>query len=242
MKYVKLFENWLNEAEGGVKPFDPGKPSETLVVDITNDNFAKANVEIQKRILNSIFTKCFVKNEKFENIETSIMDFILKSGSDSEIELNNDKGTIRAYAGYNQSFQGWDKLDKFDGKTCFLLFRADSEPIRGVYKDTLSPSTGDASFMKVLIFPLGNDDPKDFLLNSKWVVHYHDKKAIRDKKSFYETTLGSLAAWGTKQFKYTSVDILNDTNAGKPQNIAKVLGYEIPDNYTPGKGVEKTKA
>ena len=212
------------------------------MVDITNDNFAKANVEVQKRILNSIFTKCFVKNEKFENIETSIMAFISKTPSDSEIQLKYDNGIVRAFAGYNQSFQGRDKLDKFDGKTCFLLFRADSEPISGVNKDTLSASTGDSLSMKVLIFPVGNDDPKDFLLNSKWIVHYHDKKAMLDKKSFYETTLGSLAAWGTKEFKYASVDTLNDSNAGKPQNIANALGYEIPDNYTPGQGVEKTKA
>ena len=37
MKHIKLFENWLNEAESTAKAFDPKKPYNTLVVDITKE-------------------------------------------------------------------------------------------------------------------------------------------------------------------------------------------------------------
>ena len=56
MKYVKLFENWLNEAEGEVKPFDAKVPGTTLVVDITQEDLLKDSKETHK-ILQSMFNR-----------------------------------------------------------------------------------------------------------------------------------------------------------------------------------------
>ena len=53
MKYLQLFENWLNEAETGkseAKPFDPSKPYMALVVDITKDAI-KEGTEATKEIV-----------------------------------------------------------------------------------------------------------------------------------------------------------------------------------------------
>ena len=63
MKYVKLFENWLNEAEGGaVKPFDAKDPGETLVVDITEEDLYK-DPKVMHIILQSMFNRGAAKKD-----------------------------------------------------------------------------------------------------------------------------------------------------------------------------------
>jgi len=52
-----------------------------------------------------------------------------------------------------------------------------------------------------------------------------------------KTTLGGICALATTNFD--NLAVLKDANAGKPQSIAKALGYEIPPNYAPKQGVTK---
>ena len=68
MKYVKLFENWLNEAE--VKPFDPKAPGATLVVDITQEDLLKDPKETHT-ILQSMFNRGMAKKDA-PDVEESI--------------------------------------------------------------------------------------------------------------------------------------------------------------------------
>lgn len=244
MKYLKLFENWLNEAESGaVKPFDPQKSIQTKVVDITNENFAKvSDVKQQRNILRGILNKCFAKKEDYEEGEIKMYPCKYSSDQDNRMKLDIEgKGECDLRTqNRNISFPGWDKMGKFDGKNCFFVaLEKDTKIFTGTYGDQIEPSK-QADLPRVIIFPVGGDDPKGFLLNSKWLVQYCNNEAIKAEKSFYETTLGCIAAWASDQFK--DISALGDTNAGKPQNIAKILGYEIPDNYAPGQGVETKKA
>jgi hypothetical protein len=239
MKYVKLFENWLNEAE--VKPFDAKKSLQTKVVDITNENFAKADVKQQKYIIMGILNKCFAKKEDFEEGETKIYSCIYRSNTNDVLKLDIPGiGECDVRTGNkNTIFPGWDKMGKFDEKNCFFVaLEKDTKILSGTYGDQIQPTTK-PDLVRLIIFPVGGDDPKDFLLNSKWLVQNCNKEAINAEKSFYETTLGCIAAWASDQFK--DANTLNNKNAGKPQEIAKALGYEIPENYTPGQGVETSK-
>ena len=61
MKYVKLFENWLNEADeakpatfDSEKPFDFSKPNETAIVDITGKEVGNDPLQVQKVIETTI--------------------------------------------------------------------------------------------------------------------------------------------------------------------------------------------
>ena len=238
MKYVKLFENWLNEAEEGkseVKPFDPKKPFETLVVDISNEDFEKSD-KSQKSIIASILAKCFDKNEKVE--ESKVMVRGYKATNDgstvlgAQLKIENDKETLSvSIKTKDKTFL--DKIGNFSEKPCFLVTKIDS--FNHNDNGYLNKSKSE-SIPVILVFPEDGGDPKDFVLNSKCLIYNHNLVAENKEKNFFEGTIGSLAAWSADQFKFASIDKLKDTNAGKPQNIAKALGYEIPDNYAPKDG------
>lgn len=65
MKYLKLFENWLNEAEGEVKPFDPKNPGASLVVDITAGDMFKDD-QTAATTLESILNRAIAKQDSPE--------------------------------------------------------------------------------------------------------------------------------------------------------------------------------
>jgi hypothetical protein len=79
MKYVKLFENWLNEAEGGaVKPapaFNPKKPSKTLVVDISQKDMAACltTTESLQNCLYSFLNRGYFKKDPLDSDEDQII-------------------------------------------------------------------------------------------------------------------------------------------------------------------------
>lgn len=64
MKYVKLFEAWLNEDESKseVKPFDPSNPSESLIVDITVEDMFKDEATVAPTLA-SILNKAIAKKD-----------------------------------------------------------------------------------------------------------------------------------------------------------------------------------
>jgi hypothetical protein len=239
MKYIKLFENWLNEAEEGkseVKPFDAKKPFETLVVDISNEDFEKSD-KGQKSIILSILAKCFDKTEKVEESKVMVRGYKAdfdegNVGGTSRLNIENDNESLRVF--FKTNDEGFfDKITKFSSKPCFLVTKIDS--FKHNDNGYLNRSKSE-SIPVILVFPEDGGDPKDFVLNSKCLIYNHNLVAVNKEKNFFEGTIGSLAAWSADQFKFASIDKLKDTNAGKPQNIAKALGYEIPDNYAPKDG------
>jgi hypothetical protein len=61
-KYVKLFENWLVEADEAVKPFDASNPGGTLVVDITVGDMFK-DESVVATTLASVLNKAIAKKD-----------------------------------------------------------------------------------------------------------------------------------------------------------------------------------
>lgn len=237
MKYLKLFENWLNEAEEGeIKPFDPNKPLDTRVVDITNGDFEKANEEQKRTIIGSILAKCFEKSEKITEPKVRVSYF--KVDSFKSVGNKDDL--------YRFNLKSQDDKPVFitckNGKKLenasdfYILTLSGDEIATGTYKDEIQSKSGSGIKRFILV---SNDKVKkaeDFVLNSNWIVYNHDKYT---KEPIIEATLGNVAAFATT--KLENLAMLKDADAGKPKEIAKALGYEIPDNYTPGKGVEEGK-
>lgn len=239
---------------GGVKPFDPSKSYKTLVVDITNDNFAKSG-DRKNTVLRTILERAFNKTENVadDGKSLSITNPFTIDWKESEgggkiqkfrMDLTDNKNNVVKIEAQVDSDGNLKTFESFDKKQCYIIFTVD-----GDYYDK---ETGDTKYKysqseflgrkngRFLIFPMDDGDSKDFILNSKWLVYHHTDPNKNSAKRVYETTLGCLAALAASDFK--NLAVLEDSNAGKPQNIAKALGYEIPDNYTPGQGVEKTKA
>ena len=241
MKYVKLFENWLNEAEEGateVKPFDPSKPFDTRIVDISNEDFSKANDEQKRVIIGSILAKCFDKSEKVTDSKIRVSFFTIDEmktvpGQDN---TNNVKFTLKGEDG-KAAFITCVNAGKIqDEKSLYVVSMGGEDILTGTYKDTIE-QTNNPEKKRIVLFSSGKEGkPEDFVLSSNWTVYDHTKGA---KETIIEATLGNVAAFATTKFANTAM--LKDANAGNPKNLAKALGYEIPENYAPKQGVEAKK-
>lgn len=65
MKYLKLFENWINESGELVsKPFNPNNPDETLIIDISAQDLAKLDDQKMADVLSSIFNRAFMGKDE----------------------------------------------------------------------------------------------------------------------------------------------------------------------------------
>lgn len=92
MKYVKLFENWLNEAE--VKPFDSKNPGETLIVDITVEDMFKDDVTAAST-LESVLNRAIAKKDsadapKAVKVERFQFEFNDKESLQKALKENKD--------------------------------------------------------------------------------------------------------------------------------------------------------
>jgi hypothetical protein len=231
MKYVKLFENWLNEAEEGkseVKPFDPNKPEETLVVDITQNDLREG--DIQKN-LGILLSKCIDKTEKKDNPNSNLnfQSYTLKGiswkGDIATLELEL-KGGNTNYLELNQNLKnvaGNLKNNYEDSEAFYVSLYEGEDWINDKKYIKRKPKS-------FLIIGLSNPEVNDFALNSESMVITLDEKMSFASK----TTLGTICAFATTKFE--NIAELSNKQAGTPQNIAKLLGYEIPDNYAPKDG------
>ena len=235
MKYVKLFENWLNEAEGEIKPFDPNKPFESRVVDITNEDFSQADEKQKRVIIGSTLAKCFDKSEKVTDSKIRVTYFkvdgmksVGNTGDMYRFDLKSENG--------KSAFITCKDANKLEDASAFYIITSpEDEIVTGTYKDEIKPKSGDTKRF-ILVSNDKGAKGDDFVLNSNWIVYDFNKDA---KETTFEATLGNVAALATT--KLENVAILKDANAGKPESLAKALGYEIPANYTPGKGIEAGK-
>jgi hypothetical protein len=270
MKYVKLFENWLLEAEGEVaKPatFDPKKPSKTLIVDISQENMAKLVPDWQASWLRKILNKAYYKKDTIdfdEELKVSVNYCTVGVvGNGREERGTQKKKNASNYA----SFKGlgedapfdaikwkvvadaWDdgQLDETSdiNTISFAELQKNKTPLFFVTLDGSTPETlpekeSDiyvflkASTKSFILAPTSDSfkNGKDFAINSEFNIW-------TDNGDSYSTvTLGNLI-----------MNIQNYLDNGgklldikpKPQEIAKALGYEIPDNYAPGQGVKTTR-
>jgi len=241
MKYLKLFENWLNEAEGAtseVKPFDPSKPFDTRIVDISNEDFTKADDEQKRVIIGSILAKCFDKSEKVTDSKIrvsffTVTDFKTVPGQD---KTDNVRFTLKDKDG-NAAFITCINAGKIqDAKSIYVVSMGGEDILGGSHKDTIEQTNNPEKKKIVLVSSDKAGKPEDFVLSSDWIVYDHTKGA---KETIIESTLGNIAAFATT--KFANIAMLKNANAGNPKNLAKALGYEIPENYAPGKGVEVEK-
>ena len=215
-----------------------------MLVDITQGDFTEPFDESFKKILPSILAKCIKKSEdvsesdianikirtfyleeRYRHSNPNYDEIKLKGKKDSpnapyKIKMKNDK----IYNAFN------DFSYMMDEGAPVLHISMSNEEIAFLDDGLFKPSPS-----AVFVFPTDAyiSDKKDFALNIKFgILTWNSTSGYPNSVS-----LGGLCDLFIKDFK------TNGWNSRpKPQVIAKALGYEVPDNYTPGQGVEKTKA
>lgn len=269
MKYLKLFENWLNEADGGgAKPFDANNPGATLVVDITQKDMLNLTKDYDKLgdCLSSFLNKGFLKKDPLGAGEYKV--------SVTKCEIIESKGGKDSYGNsihkvflkYTGSSSSFIDLGFKDEKNQFILnidsdfqklidhfdsLKASKIP---VYLVTLNGSKvkifgefGDHLILKdgaCILMPKRGEFWEDTFKNEKDFAFNSEINLLYSKKhSGVEGGLGDLMPQIEKLMtNYGSIFQTHTEDKWTPQIIAKQLGYEIPDNYAPGQGVEKKKA
>jgi hypothetical protein len=239
MKYLQLFENWLNEAETGkseAKPFDPSKPNDTLVVDITKDQLFGDETKTAS-ILQSLLSKAFDKTEKVSSPKVSVQKFTAYDYPPTPggfyLKLSNKTQTEGQYRVFltKKAANELGLSDMTDLKDPVYLVTLENKQdwVDEKFKISIDAKT-------YLLFKDPEDEGKkdDLALNTKWQV-----VGGQTKDEAISCTLGQILALASTKLENSAM--LKDSKAGTPQSIAQLLGYEIPDNYTPGKGVETSK-
>jgi hypothetical protein len=246
MKYVKLFENWLNEAEGEVKPFDPKAPGATLVVDINQEDLLKDPKETHT-ILQSMFNKGMAKKDK-PGVEETIKvvplyvgnpklpakdPYLIPPGTEriTSIIVNDSEGNkynVKVETGGSQLEDELKALQK--NKTPIFLVTSSKNEAWHVDKDgveIIQPSNE-----VVILLPENNQKweikaAKDFSLNVEFSI-------LNGKK--LSTSLISLGSIVKNIGNIASKAQLVNDKAATPIDVAGILGYEIPKDYTPKMG------
>jgi hypothetical protein len=244
MKYVKLFENWLNEAE--VKPFDAKAPGTTLVVDITQEDLLKDSKETHT-ILQSMFNKGMAKKDAPDVEETIKViplyvgnpklpnkdPFLIPDGTETikSIIVNDSEGNkynVKVETGGSQLEDELKALQK--NKTPIFLVTSSKNEAWHVDKDgveIIQPSNE-----VVILLPENNQKweikaSKDFSLNVEFSI-------LNGKK--LSTSLISLGSIVKNIGNIASkAQLVNDKSA-TPMDVAGILGYEIGKDYTPKRG------
>ena len=246
MKYVKLFENWLNEAEGEVKPFDAKAPGATLVVDITQEDLLKDSKETHT-ILQSMFNKGMAKKDAPDvgesikvvplyvgNPKLPAKDpYLIPPGTEriTSIIVNDSEGNkynVKVETGGSQLEDELKALQK--NKTPIFLVTSSKNEAWHVDKDgveIIQPSNE-----VVILLPENNQKweikaAKDFSLNVEFSI-------LNGKK--LSTSLISLGSIVKNIGNIASKAQLVNDKAATPIDVAGILGYEIPKDYTPKMG------
>ena len=236
MKYLKLFENWLNEAEGSAKIFDPSKPNETLVVDITKEELLSDENKVAI-IIQSLLSKAFDKTEKITSPKISVQKFTAydypTAAGGFYLKLSDKTQTEGQYRVFlaKKAASELSLSDMTELKDPVYLVTLENKKD---WVDEKLKINMDAKTFLLFKDPEDNTKDEDFALNTTWQVVGGEKK-----DEAVSCTLGQILALASTKLENSS--ILKDAKSGTPQSIAQILGYKIPDNYTPGKGVETSK-
>ncbi len=251
MKYIKLFESWLNEVDektynseaaiqvksddvingkSEMKPFDPKKPDETLVVDIDGFDLSVDDSKYASRIIASILGRCVKKDEKGNDPELTV----IRMKIDDVQRPNQGLATIFLKDGSGSDFKRIQMIIPSE------LSVEENTYVYYISKYTSDDWVNDKGLIlhkpkTFLVFDTGGIE-EGFALNREFTIIDWSKES-KNLPEPIKTTLGGICALATTNFE--NLAILKDTNEAKPQNIAKALGYEIPENYTPKQGVTK---
>lgn len=271
MKYVKLFEHWLYEAEGGVKPFDPKNPGATLLVDITVGDMFKDD-ETVSATLESVLNRAIakqdspdapksVKVERFqfefegdvEKLKSSLKE--IKNAIPVTNVETNKKYFVNLFDLDSDTRANFDKLVA-QNQTLLLVSPASGEYAKESKRESLKSRPNIALTNDV--FFLGCDpDAKSW---NGYISALGDKTSILDvkkKTNFVLLTGDSISAntcnliglfqiMSDSAVKKTAISKLSfksyPTGDFNMEQVAKTLGYKIPKDYSSKQGVEKKKA
>jgi hypothetical protein len=240
MKYLQLFENWLNEAETGkseAKPFDPSKPYMALVVDITKEQLFVDETKTA-RVIDSLLSRAFDKTEKVSSSKILVQKFTAydyrPASGGFYLKLSNrtqTEGQYRVFLAKTAANElGLSDMTSLKDPVYLVTLEDKQDWVDEKFKISIDAKT-------YLLFKDPEDEGKkeDFALNTKWQV-----VGGQTKDEAISCTLGQILALASTKLENSAM--LKDSKAGTPQSIAQLLGYKIPENYTPGKGVETSKA
>lgn len=235
MKYVKLFEHWLNEDEGQEKerkPFNPEKPSLTNVLLIKTDDVTK-NPNSDSKILKSIVERIASKYGE-KDISVNFYKFYM-----GEPDYKN--GLFPLYKNQEKAsasiiWKPFSLQTDVKGSIPFGSGKGPQGPKGDFYLETYiiplketfvtKSATAQESSPDMLV----NDDvliiaPSDkksqMALNSKWWLWNHKKR------EWELVSLGQLSMFAHSDFKDES--ILKDPSKGSMKSIAGFL--EETDTY-----------
>lgn len=229
MRYVKLYEQWLNEIDESSSKLDPKKPDTTLVVDISVGDI-KQNRADAKNIYASILKKFEFKKDgplsetsKNKIFEGKIESFIAK-GDDNTNYLKFYSDTKLLFSLKNADAKTFGitewQVDSFNDKESFFYCVGDC-----IKDGTIKDKTKSFLFTSA---NLRND--KSSILKSTWYVWLLNEDSNKVQNA---VTLGQIGNFIASEF---DVSKLLEEGSGNPVNVAKLLGYEIPDNYAPKQG------
>lgn len=246
MKYVKMFENWLLEADGGgIKPFDPNKPYETLVVDIAGKDMPKDSAGIGT-VLASVFNRMIAGEDSPNAKETvkvtpaKVVRYtnIKEGGGQSSAEISAE-GKNFAYK-FPRSLDSSSKIQEYlkdaEDRKLDIFFVT---PPGYEFEENKAPQINWKDNKILLMIPKYNNDSFDgdgFFASSDYNLRF-----LVSVKPFQEAgnwSIGELSqiigSFGNSNSRETMMSVSNSTGGYK--GIAKALGYEIPEKYTPKQG------
>jgi hypothetical protein len=262
MKYIKLFENWLNEAE--VKPFDASNPGETLVVDITVGDMFKDDKTIAST-MESVLNKAFAKKDSAD---------VSKSLRVERFQFEfKDKGAFQTYLKEHPSALPLTNIDTKE-KYFIQYFDLDSNDISSIEKLIENNQT------LLLVSPEGSQYSKEMkrknldtrpvigLTNDVFLLAcdtdaktwdgypstFGAETSIMDTKNLVKFNLLSGGSVNVNTCNFIGLfQIMSNPNVRKTaieklsfktypiadfdiSQVAKTLGYKVPDNYTSKQG------
>jgi hypothetical protein len=125
------------------------------------------------------------------------------------------------------------RTDVFSNSACFLVSTKGENEVLKKWNDYLLRIRIDIPNTFIFVVENGGKNLKkeDYILNAKVTVFSLGENEV---KMYENITFGNVCALASTEF--TDLSVLGNKESGTPQNIAKALGYEIPDNYTPKQG------
>lgn len=253
MKYLKLFESWINEADGeSSKPFNPDKPDETLIVDISAQDLASLDDKKLAAALSSILNRAyFTKEGVLTNTKLTVSpcyftdkssNFTAYSKRYGKAEMSDGDTKFNIYVLSDDDKSNFDKItdayiEKAKGsmEPSFIVY-LESEPIKLV---KFSKET-DIVVLNSRCFLLHPNEswkntfkggPEDFAISCEMYVQKDNNMPLFDTK----ITLGDLVL--TLQDTMKSKGEFNtDLGGHAASNVGWAFGLELPDKYAPKMG------
>lgn len=218
MKYLQLFESWLNE-EG---QFNKSKPRETPVLEILQKDLYADKPRRTRWAMLSMLSRSLQKNkDKFDpNSDTVSMsgDFQLKSVEDALITIktegDDDSLSVKMNAKKNAVIKAIEWIggeisgdDLTKSSIVMLVKDVDASGLfSGKKEEIVSTKVG-----TLVIMPNKPKKPEDLAINMSVVVVAQEKAKI--------VTLGQLCAYAST--KFTDFSKLEDKNSGTKEVLAK---------------------